>query len=77
MIQEFKGTPSNDAAIIAASQKVEHYEIASYGTLRSYASQFGLEDVVALLQATLDEEGEADKKLTDIALSLANIEAAR
>ncbi len=57
-----------DATIISAAQKVEHYEIASYGTLRSFAKQMDLDSEVAkLLQASLDEEGAADKKLTKIA----------
>ena len=61
-------SPVLDAAIISAAQKVEHYEIASYGTLRSFAKYLDLDSEIAdLIQATLDEEGEADKKLTKIA----------
>lgn len=57
-----------DAAIISAAQKVEHYEIASYGTLRSFANHLSLDSkVIDLLQENLDEEGAADKKLTKIA----------
>ena len=57
-----------DAAIISACQKVEHYEIASYGTLRSFAKQLQLDnDVITLLQDTLEEEAQADKKLSKIA----------
>lgn len=56
-----------DAALIGAAQRVEHYEIASYGTVRAIAEQLGQKDVVRLLQQTLDEEGETDKKLTAIA----------
>lgn len=57
-----------DAAIIIAAQKVEHYEIASYGCLRSFAKQLGYDSKVSdLLQETLDEEGSADKTLTKIA----------
>jgi ferritin-like metal-binding protein YciE len=59
-----------DAAIIASAQKVEHYEIASYGTLRTWAKLMGHDEAAILLQQTLDEEGEADKKLTQIAMSL-------
>jgi len=55
-----------NAALIAAAQKVEHYEIASYGTLRSYAERLGQNDAVNLLQRTLDEEGETDKLLTTL-----------
>src|SRR3954470_17803952 len=63
-----------DAALIGAAQKVEHYEIASYGTLRTYAELMEREDVAELLQATLDEEGQTDKQLTQIAGTL-NVEA--
>lgn len=75
MVQEQKSKSSLDAAIIAASQKVEHYEIASYGAVRTWAEQMGHEDAAKLLQETLDEESAADEKLTDIATSLANDEA--
>jgi ferritin-like metal-binding protein YciE len=64
-----------DAGIISAAQKVEHYEIASYGTLCSFAKTLGLEEAVELLQMTLDEEKEADVTLTRIAESSVNIEA--
>ena len=64
-----------DAALIAAAQRVEHYEIAAYGTLRSYAQQLGYDNQADLLQQTLVEEGEADKLLTQIAESAVNIEA--
>jgi len=63
-----------DAGLIAAAQKVEHYEIASYGTARTYAQLLGLERVAQTLQQTLNEEGETDKRLTRIAESI-NIEA--
>lgn len=56
-----------DAALIGAAQRVEHYEIAAYGTVRAIAEQLGKKDVVRLLQQTLDEEGATDKKLTAIA----------
>ncbi len=56
-----------DAALIAAAQRVEHYEIAAYGTVRQLARQLGHENVAQLLQQSLDEEGGADKKLTEIA----------
>lgn len=61
-------SPLLDAAIISACQKVEHYEIASYGTLRSFAEHLSLDSEVAdLIQESLDEEGAADKKLTKLA----------
>lgn len=65
-----------DAGIISAGQKVEHYEIATYGTLRTFANTLGLQDAVELLDQTLDEEKAADKKLTEIAESEINVEAA-
>jgi len=65
-----------DAALIAAAQKVEHYEIASYGTVRTYAAQLGDADICALLQQTLDEEGATDKKLTQLAEGCVNLAAA-
>jgi ferritin-like metal-binding protein YciE len=56
-----------DAALIAAAQRVEHYEIAGYGTVRSFARQLGFGNHADMLQVTLDEEGAADKRLTKIA----------
>ena len=67
-ILEEDGEPAVlDAALIGAAQRVEHYEIAAYGTVRAIAEQLGQTEVVDLLQETLDEEGAADKKLTQIA----------
>lgn len=65
-----------DAGIISAGQKVEHYEIASYGTLRQFAKTLGLEDAAELLEEILDEEKAADQKLTDIAEANINMQAA-
>jgi ferritin-like metal-binding protein YciE len=65
-----------DAGIISAGQKVEHYEIASYGTLRQFAETLELDEAVELLQTTLDEEKAADEKLTEVAVSTVNLEAA-
>ena len=56
----------HDAAIIGAAQKVEHYEIAAYGTVRTFAQMLGNDQVVDLLEQTLEEEKEADRKLTEI-----------
>jgi ferritin-like metal-binding protein YciE len=63
-----------DAALIAAAQRVEHYEIAGYGTVRTYAHLLGLDDAVRLLQETLDEEAAADQKLSELAKNI-NVEA--
>jgi ferritin-like metal-binding protein YciE len=64
-----------DAGLIGAAQKVEHYEIASYGTARAHAQLLGLSKVAKLLQKTLDEEGATDKKLTALAERIINVEA--
>jgi ferritin-like metal-binding protein YciE len=71
------GDPNvRDAALIAAAQRVEHYEIAGYGTVRTLADQLGHKEIARLLQETLEEEGAADKKLTEIAESRVNEMAA-
>jgi len=64
-----------DLSLIAAAQKVEHYEMASYGTVRTYAKLLGDDSAARLLQQTLDEEGTTDKKLTQLAQSGINVEA--
>ena len=64
-----------DAGLIGAAQRVEHYEIAGYGVVRTFAGVLGEMDAQKLLQTTLDEEGAADKKLTKIAESFVNDEA--
>lgn len=66
-----------DAALIAAAQRVEHYEMAGYGTVRTYARQLGDEEAADLLQETLNEEGETDHKLTSLAENLVNVQAAQ
>jgi ferritin-like metal-binding protein YciE len=76
IIEETKIGVVRDAGIIAASQKIEHYEIATYGTLRQFAETLGFTDAVSLLELTLDEEKGADKKLTEVAVNAINIEAA-
>ena len=73
--EEGESPAVNDASLIAAAQKVEHYEMATYGCLRTWAEMLGEDEAVRLLQITLDEEGATDKKLTEIAQSL-NVEAA-
>ena len=64
-----------DAAMIAAAQRVEHYEIAGYGVARTFANLLGLADQAAVLQKTLDEEGRTDHRLTAIAESVVNLDA--
>ena len=66
-MQELEQGPTLDAALIASAQKVEHYEIASYGTLATFAEIMGHQDAKDLLGQTLDEEKEADEKLTQVA----------
>ena len=64
-----------DAGLIAAAQRVEHYEIAGYGTVRAYAELLGNDKAAKILQQTLDEEGETNEKLTQIAESAINVRA--
>jgi ferritin-like metal-binding protein YciE len=66
VIEEDNEGPVIDAALIGAAQRVEHYEMAAYGTVKAIAKQLAESEVVSLLQETLDEEGAADKKLTTI-----------
>jgi len=73
---EVNDTAVLDAALIASGQAVEHYEIARYGTLVAWAKQLGRDDCAALLQQNLDEEGAADKKLTELAEENINARAA-
>jgi len=76
MLEEDLDDSTMDAAIISAAQKVEHYEIASYGTVRTLAQTLGNNEVAELLEETLNEEKEADQRLTQIAESSINSEAA-
>ena len=64
-----------DAGLISAAQRVEHYEIAGYGTVRTFAQQLGYDDIAQVLQQTLTEEGETDKKLSALAESSINLKA--
>ena len=75
MMEEDADPDVMDAAMIAAAQRVEHYEIAAYGTLRTYANQLGLTDHARLLQTTLDEEGTTDKLLSKLAETRINKDA--
>jgi len=63
-----------DAALISAAQRVEHYEIAAYGTVRTYAELLGNDRAVELLEETLEEEKETDQKLTELAVTI-NVDA--
>jgi ferritin-like metal-binding protein YciE len=76
-LMEEEGDPEVlDAGLIMAAQKVEHYEIASYGTARTFAKILGDDDGAKILQTTLDEEGATDKKLTKLAMTAINMDAA-
>ena len=76
MIGDAEDDATRDAVMIAAAQKVEHYEMAVYGTLRTWASLLGKDDAASLLEQTLEEEKEADQRLTQIAESHVNQHAA-
>jgi len=67
VMKEFKGEPALDAGLLAAAQAVEHYEIARYGTLKTWAAELGLKEAVKLLDATLAEEKKTDETLTRLA----------
>jgi ferritin-like metal-binding protein YciE len=75
IMQDYKGSPALDAGLLAAAQAVEHYEISRYGTLIAWAEELGLDDVIPLLQETLDEEKATDEALTEIAKSAINQQA--
>jgi len=75
IMEEFADDAALDAGLVAAAQKVEHYEITTYGTLVAWANQLGQEDVADLLSETLEEENAADAKLSEIAETVVNIEA--
>jgi ferritin-like metal-binding protein YciE len=74
-LQMAKDPEVKNALIIASAQRVEHYEISAYGTVRTYAEIIGDEDARDLLQTTLEEEKETDKKLTELAVNSINVEA--
>lgn len=74
-MKETEKGPQRDAGIISAAQKVEHYEIASYGTLRTFASIMGLTEAAELLEEILEEEKNADMKLTEVAEASINMAA--
>ncbi|MHB8994924.1 MAG: YciE/YciF ferroxidase family protein [Armatimonadota bacterium] len=76
MLQSIQDEDVRDAALIGAAQKVEHLEMAGYGTARSHALEADLDDIAEILQQTLDEEGETDELLTEAAESDINVKAA-
>ena len=75
IVDEVEQSPLRDAGLIGAAQKVEHYEIAGYGTLKTFAQMLGHQQAVTLLDQTLNEEKQTDKKLTQLAESMINEEA--
>ena len=75
IMEECEEGPMRDAGIISAGQKIEHYEIATYGTLRTFATTLGLTKAAELLDLTLEEEKTADETLTEVALSVVNVKA--
>ena len=76
IMDEYKGTQALDAGLVSAAQAVEHYEIARYGTLATWAKQLGHKDVLNLLLETLKEEEATDLKLTSLAKTAVNLKAA-
>ncbi|MCW1886015.1 ferritin-like domain-containing protein [Luteolibacter flavescens] len=76
LAEEYQDSAALDAALIAAAQKVEHYEMATYGTLRAFAKRLGYKEIEEIITATYNEESAADEALTAIALDTANEEAA-
>lgn len=75
IMEEHSESPMMDAALICAAQKIEHYEIATYGTICTWSDLLGLDEVSDLLKETLDEEKTADELLTEVAESEINVEA--
>ncbi len=75
IMEECEEGSMRDAGIISAGQKVEHYEIATYGTLRQFAETLGLSEAAELLESILEEEKMADEKLSEVAMSAINVEA--
>lgn len=75
LMEDFADDPALDAALVAAAQKVEHYEIATYGNMKAWAEQLGLDDVAGLLEETLEEEKACDEQLTTVGESVVNAEA--
>jgi ferritin-like metal-binding protein YciE len=76
IMEEFKGTQALDAGLVSSAQAVEHYEIARYGTLATWAKQLGHKEALNLFLATLEEEKATDEKLSALAESSVNLKAA-
>lgn len=76
IMDEYKGTSSLDAGLLAAAQAVEHYEISRYGTLKAWATELGMKDAVRLLDETLNQEKKTDELLSVLAKSAVNLAAA-
>ncbi|MDB5615479.1 MAG: ferritin-like protein [Devosia sp.] len=76
IMEEYKGTVALDAGLVSSAQAVEHYEMARYGTLKTWATQLGMQDAVDLLDATLQEEIATDQKLSQVAEASVNQKAA-
>lgn len=77
IVSDIDESPLRDAGLIAAANRVEHYEIAGYGSARTFAQTLGMDRTASLLEQTLDEEKQADQKLTELAESMINEEALR
>jgi ferritin-like metal-binding protein YciE len=77
VVSDIDQSPLRDAGLIAAANRVEHYEIAAYGSARTFADMLGLSEAASLLEQTLQEEKTADQKLTKLAESMINDEALR
>lgn len=75
IIKEYKGSPALDAGLLSAAQAVEHYEIARYGTLCTWAEELGMSEAAELLEETLEEEKATDEALTELAEECVNQEA--
>ena len=76
IMDEYKGTDALDAGMLAAAQAVEHYEISRYGTLKTWATELGMNDAARLLDQTLKEEEKTDQTLTELAKTAVNLAAA-
>jgi ferritin-like metal-binding protein YciE len=75
LIEDYKGTAALDPALLAVAQAVEHYEMSRYGTLKTWADELGIDGAVKLLDATLQEEKKTDAALSELAVSVINIQA--